>query len=396
MLRRLGGYSGEIKARHKPNVRSLSGSALISDVHIQLFKRKRRFPGRAGESAQATFVNSGASGRRLCPLDPAAILQKLVEQKSGNYLLTDTDSMLFVASEHGGLFRCPGGKHKMGDGGPAIKAISWKDVVEICRKVNSLNPYSREIIPDILKIEYSNFDRSGKQHQLYGLAISAKRYVVYKRKKVDIEIIKPSEHGLGIVFVPDNRSRYKSPDCKDQETDYTRWIVEAWERLLANHFRSLENPQNASVSGFFRFDNLPAVMRVRVTTPNVLEALRKRDPGTAKPYNFAHSPILLEEFPECTLVAPASKRSKEWLTRDYTEIHTGDVVKLGSKYRDKTLTPQTISHTIWKHFLHPEDKSLGPDGEACNEYTRGLLKRRPVLAMLPFEYIAARGASLGT
>jgi hypothetical protein len=73
--------------------------------------------------------------------------------------------------------------------------------------------------------------------------------------------------------------------------------------------------------------------------------------------------------------------------RDYTEIHTGDVVKLGSKYRDKTLTPQTISHTIWKHFLHPEDKSLGPDGEACNEYTRGLLKRRPVLAMLPFEYI---------
>ena len=40
-----------------------------------------------------------------------------------------------------------------------------------------------------------------------------------------------------------------------------------------------------------------------------------------------------------------------------------------------------------KHFLHPEDKSLGPEGEACNEYTRGLLKRRPVLAMLPFEYI---------
>lgn len=129
------------------------------------------------------------------------------------------------------------------------------------------------------------------------------------------------------------------------------------------------------------------MMRVRVTTPNILEALRKRDPETAKPYNFAHSSILLEEFPECTLVAPASKRSKEWLTRDYTEIHTGDVVKLGSKYRDKTLTPQTISHTIWKHFLHPEDKSLGPDGEACNEYTRGLLKRRPVLAMLPFEYI---------
>ena len=49
---------------------------------------------------------------------------------------------------------------------------------------------------------------------------------------------------MGIVFVHDNRARYKSPDCKDQETDYARWIFEAWERLLANHFRSLENPQN--------------------------------------------------------------------------------------------------------------------------------------------------------
>jgi hypothetical protein len=250
-----------------------------------------------------------------------------------------------------------------------------------------LNPYNRELIPDILKIEDSNFDRNGKQHQLYGLAVSAKRYVVYKRKKENIEIIKPSEHGLGIVFVPDKRPRYKPVNCKDQETDYARWIVEAWERLLLKRFRSFENPQNASVSGFFRFDNLPAMMRVRVTTPNVLKALRKRDPGAAKPYNFAHSPILLEDVPECTLIAPASKHSREWLTRDYTEIHTGEMVKLGSKYRDKTLTPQTISHTIWKHFLHPEDKSLGPDGTPCHEYTRGLLRRRPVVAMLPFNYI---------
>jgi hypothetical protein len=153
------------------------------------------------------------------------------------------------------------------------------------------------------------------------------------------------------------------------------------------HFQNLENTENSSVLRALRFDNLPAMMRVRVTTPNVLKALRKRDPGAAKPYNFAHSPILLETFPDCTLIAPASKRSNEWLTRDYIEIHTGDLVKLGIKYRDKMLTPQTISHTIWKHFLHKEDKSLGPDGYPCGEYTRGLLRRRPVVAMLSFEYI---------
>src|SRR5437868_209329 len=70
---------------------------------------------------------------------------------------------------------------------------------------------------------------------VYGLAVSAKRYVVYTHKQNGREIIKPSEHGLGIVYVPDKRPRYKPVDCKDQETDYPRWIVEAWERLLVDH-----------------------------------------------------------------------------------------------------------------------------------------------------------------
>jgi hypothetical protein len=58
-------------------------------------------------------------------------------------------------------------------------------------------------------------------------------------------------------------------------------------------------------------------------------------------------------------------------------------VKLGSEYQGKTLTPQTLSNAIWRHFLHPEDKSLSPDGEFCNAYTRGLLLRRPVEAITP-------------
>jgi hypothetical protein len=167
------------------------------------------------------------------------------------------------------------------------------------------------VVEEILKIEECNFDRDGNQHQLYGLAVSAKRSVVYARENETIEIIKPSEHGLGIVYVPDKRPRYKPVNCKDQETDYPRWIVEAWERLLLEHFRNLEDPENALVSRELWFDNLPAVMRVRVTTPNVLKALRKRDPGAAKPYNFALSPILINPSSDCTLIAPASKHSGE-------------------------------------------------------------------------------------
>src|SRR5271167_966493 len=91
--------------------------------------------------------------------------------------------------------------------------------------------------------------------------------------------------------------RYTPTDCKDQETNYPRWIVEAWERLLDDHFRHLKDPENALVTGELWFGVFPAVMRIRVTTPNVLAALRKHDPGAAKPYNFALSPILLQSTP---------------------------------------------------------------------------------------------------
>jgi hypothetical protein len=72
----------------------------------------------------------------------------------------------------------------------------------------------------------------------------------------------------------------------------------------------------------------------------------------AKPYNFALSPILINPSSDCTLIAPASKHSGEWLARDYTEIHSGQTVKLFSEYNGRALTPQTLSSVIWRHYLH--------------------------------------------
>jgi hypothetical protein len=337
-------------------------------------------PGRFQFAPAAALITAG--GRLML-----AVLQRLIEDQHGTYLLTDTDSMLFVASKKGGVIPCPGGQHKMADGTPAIKAITWKQVDEICAKVNALNPYDPKVIADILKIEDCNFDRRGNRHQLYGLAVSAKRYLVYTRRNDSTEIIKPSEHGLGIVFVPEQRPRYKPVDCIDQETNYPRWIVEAWERILVGYFRNIKDAENALVLHELWFDNLPAIMRVRVTTPNVLRALRKRDPGAAKPYNFAHSPILVQPPPECTLVAPANKNPDDWLTRDHTEINSGETIKLGDHFKGKIITPQTLSTIIWRHYLHPEDKSLSPDGNPCEAYTSGLLLRRPIQAMTPLIFI---------
>jgi hypothetical protein len=103
-----------------------------------------------------------------------------------------------------------------------------------------------------------------------------------------------------MVYVPEKRKRYTPKNCKDQKTNYPRWIVEAWERLLDDYFRNINDPANALVTHELWFGNFPAVMRIRVTTPNVMAALRKHDPGAAKPYNFALSPILVQAPLGCT------------------------------------------------------------------------------------------------
>jgi hypothetical protein len=202
-----------------------------------------------------------------------------------------------------------------------------------------------------------------------------------------IKIIKPSEHGLGTVYVPDKRGRYVPPHRKNDDVSFPQWIVEAWEYLLNDHFRSIEDPENALVVRPLSFGSLPAVMRIRVTTANVMKALRRRDRGAAKPYNFALSPILAEHVPDCTLIAPFDKHPETWLTRDYTEIHSMKTVKLHGKYKGKRLIPQTLSTIIWRHYRHREDKSLGPDGKSCGPETHGLLLRRPIEAMLPLIFI---------
>jgi hypothetical protein len=311
-----------------------------------------------------------------------AILERMVTERGGSYLLTDTDSMLIVASRDGGKVPCSCKGRKS-----AVNAITRKQVEVICEELNQLNPYDRKVVDDILKIEKCNYDRDGNQQQLRGLAVSAKRYVVYRRDANKIEIIKPSEHGLGVVYVPDERKRYKPVHCKDQKTDYPHWIVEAWESLLERHFRNVKGPEDSTVSNRLWFANLPAIMRIRVTTPNVLRVLRKRDRGAAKPYNFAQSPILVDPPSECTLIGPSSKHPEEWLANEYTEVHTGRNLKLYSRYRGKQLKPQTLSTVIWRHFLHPEAKSLGPDGKPCGVDTKGLLQRRPIKAMKPFRFI---------
>jgi hypothetical protein len=73
--------------------------------------------------------------------------------------------------------------------------------------------------------------------------------------------------------------------------------------------------------------------------------------------------------------------------QDYTEIHTGEVLKLHEEYRGKKLLPQTLSNVLRQYYQHTEDKSLGPDWKHCGPFTSGLLRRRAIQAMMPFTFI---------
>ena len=121
---------------------------------------------------------------------------------------------------------CEGGSLRMPDGTEAIKALSWKEVRRIVAAFQKLNPYDRAVVPgSILNVvEEINLDSTGRQRQVYGYGISAKRYVLYTWHGSKLEIIKASEHGLGLYYRP--------KEGRDSSCDVPVWIKEGWQWIL--------------------------------------------------------------------------------------------------------------------------------------------------------------------
>ena len=304
-------------------------------------------------SAQIT-----AGGRLLL-----AVLEKMVTDAGGTYLMCDTDSMAIVASESGGLVPCNGGPRKMPDGRDAIQALSWAKTREIASKFKRLNPYKKKIVPgSVLNIvEELNYEVTGKQRQLYGYGISAKRYDLFILDGTRVRIIKPSEHGLGMYFRP--------KEGRDEECDAPEWIKESWEWITT---RALGLPCREP-----KWFQLPVMRRIAISTPNVMAALRKLDRDQARPYNFALSPVLvnLTDTP-ITLVGPFEKDPSRWGTMPFVNIHDGTTHTLNPA--TLLALPQTFAMVLAQYVRHPEHKSLAPDGRVCKSDSDGLLKRYPV------------------
>jgi hypothetical protein len=308
-----------------------------------------------------------AGGRLLLTM-----AEKMVADVGGTYLMCDTDSMAIVASEDGGLVVCNGGPHKMPDGGDAIKALSWREARKIVERFKSLNPYNKKIVPgSILSIvEEINFGADGKQRQVYGYGISAKRYSVYTFDGSQVRIIKASEHRLGLYYRP--------KEGRDAECDVPVWIKEGWQRIL-----ELAHGLLSQKPDWF---NLPVMRRIAITTPHVMTALRGLDRDKARPYNFALSPVILDLFgSSIILLGPFEKNPARWMEMRYINIHDGSTHTLNPP--TLLAMPQTFGTIFSQYVKHPEYKSFAPDCNPCKADSHGLLGRYPVTATPEFHLI---------
>lgn len=291
-----------------------------------------------------------------------AMLERCVTDQGGHYLFCDTDSMCIVASRTGEWVACPNEPH--------IKALSWKDVEKIARRFTSLNCYnSRKVPGSILKIEKVNFD-SGKQIELFGYSISAKRYVLYRYDaQGNIIIVDAKAHGLGYLYPP------KDAVKDDQNSD---WLFEAWHWVLEGE---VATPRTTP-----EWFCIPAMMRMTVSTPAILGILK----GFTRPFNFVHVPLLFPSlYPpgkdpsNFGLIMPFSKHRDQWLNTKAIDTHSGEqysIALLDPKARTRKIQVKCYGNILGAYREHPEAKFVGHNGKPCDSLTRGLLRRSHIVA----------------
>ncbi len=177
----------------------------------------------------------------------------------------------------------------------------------------------------------------------------------------------PKAHGLGYLYPPTDRK------ASEEQRD---WTFEAWDWILRGVFGL---PTTAPP-----WLNRPVMMRIALSTPHVLQRLN----GTTRPYNFVFSPLIdsVAGYPagvdpeHFTLITPFTKERGVWLSAEYVNVYDGKSYKLALNQTPKLdkVIPQTFGYILRLYALHPESKSLAPDGTPCSGNTRGLLQRAHV------------------
>jgi len=334
------------------------------------------FPGEFWFAPLGSLITAGA---RLM----LALLDHCVSELHGCYVMEDTDSMAIVATEHGGLVPCPGGPFRM-PGGSAVRALSWREVNEIVARFAKLNPYADKS-RSILKIERDNYDpETGKQRQVYCLAISSKCYALFLRdddgnpvllqKGVNNHEDRWSEHGLGHLRNPLN------PDSEDRS-----WIPQSWISIIRRALGLATKPLG--------FEEVPAMGRIPITTPAAMRALSKLNRGKkyrdrTKPFDFLLSchvkpfgyppDVDPEKF---HLVAPYVPDPECWVDLPWIDQYSGkqyEITTEGFHGSRGVARVKTYGEVLREYEFHLGAKSADAKGKPSGKQTFGLLQRRHV------------------
>jgi hypothetical protein len=315
------------------------------------------------------------SGGRLL----LAMAQKLVEDAGGKILFCDTDSLCIVANEKGGHVNVSGNRPEDYDISSKeftpIPCLLRDKVVTISKQFESLNPYS--FGGTILKVEDVNHEPSEKKpkgdpskpfRELYGYAISAKRYCLFEGSHAR-KIVDAKAHGIGYLFSPIKREKDKDED---------RFALEFWQQVLQEEGVSYKNINSDWL-------DYPAIMKIPVTSPAVLGRLK----NFCKPYDFVLSPVVRdgaldpdEQADKPILITRFTKNSGEWLNATYYNVRTGEPCRITTgESKSKNVIPVRSYRDVCHAYVNnPESKFNGPDGFRCGFGTRGMLQRKHVIA----------------
>jgi len=250
-----------------------------------------------------------------------------------------------------------------------VPCLSHDQVIEISKRFESLNPYSfRGTILKIEDVNYIDGDPSKGFRDLYGYAISAKRYCLFEGKHVR-KIIDAKAHGIGYLMNPLRRNG----------DEYGEQFAAAfWRQVLQNEGIALKTDEPDWL-------DRPAMMRIPVSSPAVVGRLK----DFCKPYDFVLAPVIREEDLQLTeeaekpiLVTRFNKDSDEWSAATYYNVRTGEPYSIttGESGTDKVITVRSYRSVVSAYVHNAESKFNGPDGSQCHPWTRGILQRMHVVA----------------
>jgi hypothetical protein len=178
----------------------------------------------------------------------------------------------------------------------------------------------RSYVPSALKSSVPTyaffFEKDPRKpfRDLYGYAISAKRYCLFVGKNTR-EIVDSKAHGIGYLMNPIQGKKDKVED---------QFAAAFWQFVLQNEGISFKwaHPE---------WLDMPAMMRIPVSSPAVLGRLK----DFCKPYDFVLAPVVChgdfnldEEANKPILVTRFTKSSEEWPTATYFNVRTGKACRI--------------------------------------------------------------------